>query len=181
MTTSFLSNSIEVIQTKQAVEARYGSCPDSPADFAELSLHIQKATGKAISPDTLSRLWGYKKGYATVRRSIIELLNEYARTGNGSECECMHAVTAEELHPKAKVRIAWMPDSVCTLEYTGKFRWRVVTVKNSKLQAGDTFFCRVIAQGLPLIADTMQTAERKYDVYTIGGKNGLTTVEKTAV
>ena len=46
MTTSFLSNSIEVQQTKQAVEARYGSCPDSPADFAELSLRIKVTTSK---------------------------------------------------------------------------------------------------------------------------------------
>lgn len=62
MITSFLSNSIEVQQTKQAVEARYGSCPDSPADFAELSLHIKLATSKEISPDTLSRLWGTRRG-----------------------------------------------------------------------------------------------------------------------
>ena len=33
MVTSFLSDSIEVQQAKQAAEARYGSRPDSPADL----------------------------------------------------------------------------------------------------------------------------------------------------
>ena len=97
MITSFLSNSIEVQQTKQAVEARYGSCPDSPADFAELSLHIKLATRKEISPDTLSRLWGYKKGYATVRGSVIEILQSYAHAAEESDFVYQVAVKADEL------------------------------------------------------------------------------------
>ena len=63
MVTSFLADSIEVLQVKQAAEARFGSKPNSPSDFAELSLHIKMATNKDISSDTLNRLWGYKKGY----------------------------------------------------------------------------------------------------------------------
>ena len=177
MITSFLSNSIEVQQAKQAVEARYGSQPDSPADFAELSLRIKQATAKEISPDTLSRLWGYKKGYDHVRRSVIELLNAYARAEEESDFVYQIAVKAEELQPGQHVRIAWLPDRVCVLEYTGDCRWRVADVINSKLHVGDTFSCRVIAQGQPLIVDNLQTADLNYEGYSIGGKNGLTLVE----
>ena len=179
MATSFLSDSIEVQHAKQAVEARYGSKPDSPADFAELSLHIKKATSKDISPDTLSRLWGYKKGYDTVRGSVIELLNAYARAEEESDFVYQIAVKADDLQPGQRVRIAWLPDRTAVLEYTGDYRWRVVEVINSKLHVGDTFSCRAIAQGQPLIVDNLQTADQNYEGYTIGGKNGLTLVEKT--
>ena len=178
MTTSFLSNSIEVQQTKQAVEARYGSCPDSPADFAELSLRIKQATAKEISPDTLSRLWGYKKGYTTVRRSVIELLNAYARAGEESDFVYQIAVKADELQPGQRVRIAWLPDRVCVLEYTGGYHWRVAEVRNSKLKTGDTFSCRVIAKGQTVVVDHLHTAAGDYEGYAIGGKNGLTSVEQ---
>lgn len=178
MKTSFLSDSIEVQQTKQAVETRYGSWPDSPADFAELSLRIKQATGKDISADTLSRLWGYKKGYATVRRSVVELLNAYAHAGEESDFVYQAAVKADELRPGERVRIAWQPDRVCTLEYAGAYRWRVAQVQNSKLHVGDTFSCRVIAKGQPLVVDKLQTADALYDGYTIGNKSGLTVVER---
>lgn len=177
MVTSFLADSIEVLQAKQAVEARYGNRPDSPADFSELSLHIKKATGKDISPDTLSRLWGYKKGYTHVRNSVIELLNAYAHAGEESDFIYRVAVHSDNLKPGERVRIAWLPDRNAVLEYIGNNRWRVDEIINSKLHVGDTFSCRVIAQGQPLIVDNLQTADQHYDGYTIGGKNGLTLVE----
>jgi len=177
MITSFLSDSIEVAQAKQAVEARYGSRPDSPADFAELSLRIKQATAKDISPDTLSRLWGYKKGYEHVRSSVIEILNAYARAEEESDFVYRVAVKADDLQPGQRVRIAWLPDRTCTLEYLGDYHWRVAEVSNSKLQVGDTFSCRVMAQGQSLIVDKLITADGEYEGYAIGGKNGLTSVE----
>ena len=58
--------------------------------------------------------------------------------------------------------------------------WRLYTeVANSKLQVGNTFSCRVIAQGQPLIVDHLHTGDSEYDGYVIGGKNGLTIVERT--
>ncbi len=178
MVTSFLSNSIEVQQTKQAVEARYGSCPDSPADFSELSLRIKLATGKEISPDTLSRLWGYKKGYEHVRGSVIEILQSYAHAAEESDFVYRVAVKADDLTAGERVRIAWLPDRVCILEYAGDYRWLVTEVANSKLQVGDTFSCRVIAQGQALIVDNLKSGGQEYAGYAIGGKSGLTVVEK---
>jgi len=178
MATSFLSDSIEVQHAKQAVEARYGSKPGSPADFAELSLHIKKATSKDISPDTLSRLWGYKKGYTHVRGSVIGLLNAYARAEEESDFVYQIAVKADDLQSGQRVRIAWLPDRTAVLEYTGDYRWRVVEVINSKLHVGDTFSCRVIAQGSPLIVDNVECGDQFIPGYSIGGKNGLTVVRQ---
>lgn len=178
MITSFLSSSTEVNQTKIAVEARYGSCPDSPADFAELSLRIKLATGKDISPDTLSRLWGYKKGYTHVRGSVIEILQSYAHAAEESGFIYHVAINADDLQTGDRVRIAWLPDRTCTLEYLGDYRWRIAEVHHSKLNAGDTFSCRVIAKDQPLVVDHLRAGEQMFDGYVIGGKNGLTIVEK---
>ena len=178
MITSFLSNCIEVQQTKQAVESRYGSCPNSPADFAELSLRIKLATNKEVSSDTLSRLWGYKKGYQHVRGSVIEILQAYAHATEESDFIYHVAIKADELKTGERVRIAWLPNRVCVLEYAGDYHWRVAEVANSKLQVGDSLSCRVIAKGQPLVVDNLHTGDGDYEGYVIGGKNGLTIVER---
>ena len=64
MDTSYPSNSIAISQVKKAVEARFGHVPASPSDFGELSIAIFQITNERISPDTLSRMWGYKKSYS---------------------------------------------------------------------------------------------------------------------
>ena len=110
MITSFLTDSTAVQQAKQAAEARYGKRPNSPADFAELSLYIKQATGNDISSDTLSRLWGYKKGYAHVRHSVIDTLNSYSHAGEESNYIYHSTLNADDLQPGDKVRIAWLPD-----------------------------------------------------------------------
>ena len=176
MRTNFSIDSIDVLRIKQAVETRYGKRPNSPADFAELSLHIQKDTAGTISPDTLSRLWGYKKGYPTVRRSCIDILNAYAHAGEESDFVYQIAVKATETKAGERVKIAWQPDRTCLLEYLGDYQWRVVESEHSKLKAGDSFSCRVIAQGQTLVVDHLHTANGVYDGYVIGNTNGLTLV-----
>lgn len=178
MITSFLTDSTAVQQAKQAAEARYGKRPNSPADFAELSLHIKQATGNDISSDTLSRLWGYKKGYAHVRHSVIDTLNSYGNAGEESNYIYHSTLNADDLQPGDKVRIAWLPDRVCTIEYTGNYAWRVTEVQNGKLHVGDTFFCRMLCQGEQLTVDHLRSGEKIYEGYTMGDKNGLTLVEK---
>ena len=76
------------------------------------------------------------------------------------------------------MRIAWLPDRICVLNYLGDYRWRVEEAVNSKLHVGDTFSCRVMAQGEVLSVDHVVTANGTFEGYYMGGKNGLTIVEK---
>ena len=85
MDTSFQTNSIAICQLKKAVEARFGHVPSGPADFGELSIAILRATGERLSPDTLSRIWGYKKGYSSVRQSTVRVLEQYAKANEESD------------------------------------------------------------------------------------------------
>ena len=178
MKTSLPINSVEITQLRKNVESRLGFTPDSPADFAELSLRIKLAIEKEISADTLSRIWGYKKGYSSVRGSTIKILNEYSHAGLESDFVYNVAVKADEMAAGGKVRIAWLPDRVALLEYQGNYRWEIKEIANSKLHVGDSFSCRVIAQGQPLIVDNLHSDGQHFAGYTIGGRNGLTIVNR---
>ena len=178
MDTSYPSNSIAICQLKKAVEARFGHVPSGPADFGELSISILRATGERISPDTFSRIWGYKKGYSSVRQSTVRVLEQYAKANEESDFIHTAAIHADECRKGDRVRIAWLPNRVCVLSYLGEYRWRVEETVNSKLHAGDTFSCRTMVQDQALIVDHLYTRDTDYEGYAIGGKNGLTLVAK---
>ena len=178
METSYPSNSIAISQLKKAVEVRFGHVPATPSDFGELSIAILKTAGERLSPDTLSRIWGYKKGYPSVRQSTARVLDRYAKANEESDFIHTTAIHADECQKGDHVRIAWLPNRVCVLSYLGDYRWRVEEAVNSKLHAGDTFYCRTIAQDQALIVDHLHTRDADYEGYAIGGKNGLTFVAK---
>ena len=177
MDTSFQTNSIAINQLKRAVEVRFGHVPSGPADFGELSIAIFKTTGERISSDTLSRIWGYKKGYSSVRQSTVRVLEQYAKANEESDFIHTNAIHADECQKGDRVRIAWLPDRICVLSYLGNYRWRVEDTVNGKLHAGDTFSCRTMAQDHPLIVDHLHTEYANYEGYAIS-KNGLTLVAK---
>lgn len=157
---------------------RFGRIPSTPADFGELSIAILKTTGERLSPDTLCRIWGYKKGYSSVRQSTVRVLDRYAHANEESDFIHTIAIHADKCKIGDCVRIAWLPDRICVLSYLGNYRWRVEEAVNCKLHVGDTFFCRTIAQGEELIVDHVKTENGTYEGYHMGGKNGLTLVEK---
>ncbi len=177
MDTSYPSNSIAICQLKKAVEVRFGHVPATPADFGELSMAILKTTGERISSDTLSRIWGYKKGYSSVRQSTVRVLEHYAKANEESDFIHTNAIHADECQKGDRVRIAWLPDRICVLSYLGDYRWRVEETINGKLQVGNTFSCRTMAQDHPLIVDHLHTEYANYEGYAIS-KNGLTLVAK---
>ena len=178
MDTSYPSNSIAISQLKKAVEARFGHVPSGPADFGELSIAIFKTTGERLSPDTLSRIWGYKKSYSSVRQSTVRVLEHYAKTNEESDFIHSIAIHADECRKGDRVRIAWFPDRIYVLSYLGNYRWRVEEAVNGKLKVGDTFSCRTIAKGEVLNVDHVVTANGTFEGYYMGDKNGLTLVEK---
>ena len=177
METSYQSNSLAITQLKKGVESRFGHTPSTPADFGELSITILRSTSERISPDTLSRIWGYKKGYSSIRMSTVRILECYAKANEESEFIHKIAIHADDCQRGDRVRIAWLPNRVCVLSYLGNYRWRVAEAINSKLHEGDSFSCRTIAQGEELIVDHVETANGSYDGFSIGRKNGLSLVE----
>lgn len=174
MTTSLRIDSLEVAQAKHGVEAHFGKAPQVPSDFALLSLAIEQVTQQSINPDTLSRIWGYKTGYASVRKTTIDILRAYANAHVESDFIMSQSIQADAIQIGEHVQMAWLPDRECVIEYLGNYQWKVISVANSKLQVGDTFFCRLFTIGEPLLIDHLHTQTGDYDAYEIGGHNGLT-------
>lgn len=176
MTTSVAIDSIEVQQIKHAVSARFGKEPQVPSDFFELSVAISNTTGQTLNADTLSRIWGYKASYPTVRKTTLDILRAYANACVESDFVHREVIHADDLAIGTLVELGWLPDRICTIEYVGTYQWKVISVSNSKLHVGDTFACRSIATHEPLLIDHLCTQEGTFDAYQIGGKNGLTMV-----
>ena len=85
METSCQTNSIAITQLKKAVEVRFGHIPATPADFGELSIAVLRVTGECVSPDTLSRIWGYKDTFScrTIAQGEV-LIVDHVETANGT-------------------------------------------------------------------------------------------------
>lgn len=176
MITSVSVDSIDVQQAKQAVAAKFGKVPQVPSDFAALSLAIEKSVGQSLNADTLSRIWGYKTGYSSVRKTTLDILRAYANARVESDFVHTEVIHADDMSIGQQLQLAWLPDRTCTIEYQGDYRWKVVAVVNSKLQLGDTFSCRSFAQGEPLLVDYLCTKNGVFDAYQIGGQTGLTAI-----
>ena len=147
-----------------------------PNDFYALSVAISTSIGQTLNADTLSRIWGYKASYPTVRKTTLDILRAYANACVESDFVHSAVIHADDLATGTLVELAWLPDRVCTIEYLGAYQWRVTSVQNSKLRVGDTFLCRSIATKEPLLVDHLCTTAGIFDAYQIGGKNGLTCV-----
>ena len=106
------------------------------------------------------------------------MLEQYAKANEESDFIHTNAIHADECQNGDRVRIAWLPDRICVLNYLGDYRWRVEEAVNSKLHVGDTFSCRVMAQGEVLNVDHVVTANGTFEGYYMGRKNGLTLVER---
>ena len=63
---------------KTEIERRFGRQPESPVDYNDLALNIQRVTGKEISSYTLMRIWGHVKNTSSPRQDTLSNLARYA-------------------------------------------------------------------------------------------------------
>lgn len=183
----------QVTALKIAVERRFGRPVGSRADFAELVHEIEVETHEHLAENTLRRLWGAMDGYRTVYRRTLDVLSRYAGLGywtdfcawlkneSGRESDVVRggfSVRVEDLAPGDRVRIGWLPDRLCVVEYTGGRKFRAVAAENSTMKPGDTFECSMMLRGYPLYVDNFTHDGEVVLRYVMGTDNGLTLLEK---
>ena len=182
----------QVAALRAAVEDRFGRPVRSRADFTELADAVEAVTREHLGENTLRRLWGRMAGYDTVFTRTLDVLCRYAgfphwevfcaylSSEGGRESDITagaECVRADALCPGARVRIGWMPDRLCTLEYLGERKFRAVDALHSTLAAGDVFECSLLLKGFPLYADNLQHDGTILQRYVMGRDHGLTTLE----
>ena len=88
------------------------------------------------------------------------------------------SIKVEDLTPGDKIRIGWLPDRVCIVEYVGGRTFKAIDAVNATLQTGDTFECSLMLKNYPLFVDNLVHGGEHCPRYSMGLTSGLTTLEK---
>lgn len=169
---------------RQAVEDRYGQAVNSPADFAGLCDQLALVQGEQISVSTLKRVWGYVRGYATIRMSTLNILSRYAGCRDWRDfCDTLtnpdvssfptgDVVALSTLRVGESVEVTWSPGRRIVVQNLGQGRMRVVESHRSKLAVGTTFSCAGFVNGEQLILTQVETAGTDLSLTYVCGKRG---------
>lgn len=183
----------QVTALKNAVEKKFGHRIECRSDFANLVFKIEKETNEHIAENTLRRIWGKLKGYETIQTRTLDVLSRYAdcrhwedfcvhlKNENRIESEIQtgcNAIDVMDLNPGDRIRIGWMPDRICIIEFQGGHTFKAIECHNSTMQDGDIFECNIMLKGHPLFADNLVHCGEMCQRYSIGLYNGLTILEK---
>ena len=189
------SNSPKIALLRQKVENTFGKIPRVHNDFVVLGNTIKATIKKHISETTLERVWNYSnRGYDTVSLYTLDLLSEYAGYLNwGNFCEAIKtdalkdsdlfncsSIRSIDLKPGDRIKLGWLPDRVCLIEYTGNNRFIAIECQNSTMKTGDTFSCLEFILYQPAYMFDYTVAKRppeQKNCYVAGSKHGITSLK----
>lgn len=188
------SESIEVIALRKAVENKFCEPLNTSNDFINLSNAILESCNETLSSSTLKRIWGYVKGYNKIRFYSLDILSKFAGYENFdsfikdldskkeiySNVILSENIKTNELQEGDKIKIGWLPNRECIIEYQNNDEFIVITSKNSKLKSGNTFTCTHFIKNEPLYINNLvqDIVEREPKMFVAGKKSGLTILEK---
>ena len=187
------TDSPQVMALRKAVEQKFAAPLLIRDDFVRLSEAIEVETREHIGENTLRRLWGRMKGYASVFARTLNVLCYYVGSASWEAfCSMLETsgkresdfvdgpdvLKADTLSPGDRVRIGWMPNRLCVIEYLGDRNFRVAEAENSTVRPGDRFSCSTFLKGSPLYVDDLVHGDALYTRFGMGLDNGLTTLER---
>ena len=188
------SDSPQVVALIKEIEKNIGRI-SSHSVFERLSALIEDKCREHVSVTTLERIWGYStRGCNNISVRILDILAKFIGSADwssfcknvlkecGAESEMFVAkdvVNSSELFVGCCLRLGWLPDRICEVEYIGNNRFVAIRTENSSIRPGDSFCCLQIQKGRELYMDCFLRKGEKSSGsrYVVGQLNGLTTVE----
>ena len=188
------SDAPQVVALKKEVEKKTGSISSHSA-FERVSALVESECSEHISVTTLERLWGYStRGSNNISVRILDILarfvgavdwNSFCRNVLelcGVESEMFVAknvINCSELLVGDCLRLGWLPDRLCEVEYVGNNRFVATRTENSSIRPGDSFSCLQIQKGRELNMDCFARKGEPVgdNRYVVGQLSGLTIVE----
>ena len=170
------------------IERALGCRIQTPKDFQYLSERIYDRLHVMVSSTTLKRLWGYLADDVEPRPATLGILARFLGYRDWEDYCVRSAMLPEtqsspvmsrrlsvmtELRAGDCVRLSWLPDRVCEVEYLGGLRFRIVSSENTRLRAGDTFSCSMIIEGEPLYIDNLRQNDAAPLAYVCGKRSGI--------
>lgn len=177
---------------RSMVEATVDHRLSTSSDFAFLAGCIQGRLRQSVSVSTLERIWGYVKGYQSVRESTLSILAQFVgypdwKTFVSDYCDVpsarsSHRVVADSLFSAdvpvgGYMAIEWNPGRrviLCQLDFG---LWRVENSIKSKLKAGDTFKCLRFTMNQPLYLEDYHHGDENWGLFVVGNRGGITHIE----
>ena len=163
--------------------------------FIELTSLIEEKCKEHVSITTLERLWGYSTRNANnMSERILDIIAKFVDAKdwhhfchtprNNKESELFRndgVINCSKLEKGTRLRLGWMPDRICEIEYLGNNRFVATRTENTSIKQGDSFSCLLIQKGRELYMDYFtHSGERVNDSnarYVVGQINGLSIVE----
>ena len=163
--------------------------------FIELTSLIEEKCKEHVSITTLERLWGYSTRNANnMSERILDIIAKFVDAKNwhhfchtprnNKESELFRndsVINCSKLEKGTRLRLGWMPDRICEIEYLGNNRFIATRTENTSIKQGDSFSCLLIQKGRELYMDYFtHSGERVNDSnarYVVGQINGLSIVE----
>ena len=161
---------------------------NTPKDFEFLRSRIFARQHIYISTTTLMRIWGYVDEGVEPRTATLNIMSQFLGYSNWEEFQ-RNANMPKELQSSPvlnrrlcvdkslrygdRLRLTWLPDRVCDIEYLGNHSFRVVASENTRLREGDTFNCSLIIDGEPMYVDNLIQGNRLPIAYVCGKISGV--------
>ena len=160
--------------------------------FLKLQAQIEEKCKEYVSISTLERIWGYSTRNANnISERILDIMARFVNAENwdtfcaarSSDSELFYkenTIDCSSLATGTRIRLTWLPDRECEIEYLGNNSFVATATKNSTIKPGDTFRCLNIEQGRELYMDNFTRHGQPESCgtrYVIGKNNGLTLVE----
>ena len=173
---------------KNEIETALGMAIRSPKDFDFLRERIYARLHILISRTTLMRMWGYVDEKVNPRQSTLDTLTRFLGYTDWEEYERNASLPKEQqsspvlsrrlsvlptMFPGEQLRLTWLPDRVCDIEYQGNLKFLVTASENTRLKPGDTFEVSLIVEGEPLYLDNLRQGNRPPIAYVCGKKSGV--------
>ena len=160
----------------------------TPKDFEFLRERIYSRLHVLVSRTTLMRFWGYVDEGVTPRKTTLDILTQFLGYQDWDNY-CQNALLPKEqqsspvlsrrlsvantLVKGERLRLTWLPDRLCEIEYLGDLQFCVVSSENTRLKMGDTFECSLIIEGEPLYLDNLRQGKQQSIAYVCGKKSGV--------
>ena len=190
-------NTPQIKAIRAEVEKRIGNV-NGHDKLARLESMIEVKCKEHISITTLQRLWGYSTRKAeNISERILDIIAKFIDAenwenfcrilGESEDSEIFESkdiISCKDLKEGSRLRLGWLPDRTCEIEYLGGNRFVAVKTENATIRPGDTFRCIQFQKGRELYMDnfTRNGEPESFDTrYVVGKTNGLTTLEHIKV